>query len=204
MQPHSYIPEYPSYNILDYAQCNSCPKRESRSAVFIEHWPPGFRGDANTKHIMLVGEYPSKSEMRAQRPFVSPGGAVVREAVVTTLQKYSTNVRLLLTNVVKCSCVTRPEVEAIRACEKALAKEADLFAPHLIIGFGRTAFHTLTYKGHLHFLTDNRGKKFEYRGWPVRVTYHPNAVKKHMNYRICLYQDLNKYFAELFKKQENE
>ena len=201
------IPEYPSYKILGFTGCNRCPKYPSlkkmakdknltqNELVFIEHWPPEFDGDA--KRIMFVGESPGATEMRLLRPFIGKSGNIFRQAVKSALEEHDKQVRMLITNTVKCRCLGRPDFPEIRACLPSLAKEADLFAPHLIIGLGKTAFLAMADKGYENILGDNRNRRFKYRGFDLRVTYHPAAAFHHTHYRISLYQDLRKYIREL-------
>ena len=205
------IPEYPSYKILEHTKCEYCVKYPSLvehavekgikvdDAVFIEHFPPEYTN--GSKKVMLVGESPGRREMIYHRPFIGRSGQLLRRALTSLgyVRKEPPIVRLLITNTVKCPCVGSPHVEIMQHCSGALAKEADLFVPDLIIGLGKTAFHALTGKGREYILGDNRKKHYEYRGLPVRLTYHPAAALKHTNYKICFYQDLREYLRWLLK-----
>ena len=206
MKQRNIIPEYPSYQILKHTKCEYCPKRDSRKCVFIEHFPPVpvsegyvkidpaiFKDD--TKRIMFVGEAPGRKEMVECRPFIGRSGLLLRRTILSLgyVRDEPPVIRLLTTNVVKCRCIGPPLMEIINSCAGALAKEADLFRPDLIIGLGKTAFHALTDLGLENILTDNRRKTFKYRGFKVRLTYHPAAALRHTSYRISLNQDLRKY-----------
>jgi len=203
------IPEHPWYDILRYTNCQFCPKfpalqevtknmteeekEEGKTPVFIEHFPPEYAGDG--KRIMLVGESPGHWEMCHFKPFVGRAGQILRNALRTLgyVRKEPPIIRMLITNSVKCRCVGPPHVEIMSHCSGALAKEAELFSPDLIIALGKTAFHALTDKGLEHLLGENRKKHFEYRGFPVRLTYHPAAALRNVNHKISLYQDLRNY-----------
>lgn len=215
-QPKNWriIPEYPSYKILDHTSCDFCPQlsvlkavekklgeEEKHKAVFLEHFPPEYKGDEETKRIALVGESPGRQEMVHYKPFIGRSGQILRQALnaLGYVRKEPPIIRLLITNSVKCRCVLTPSVEAVRSCSGALRTEIDSFIPDLIIALGKTAFHALTDKGLEHLLGENRRKTFEYRGFPVRITYHPAAALRHTNYRICLYQDLRKYLTLVLK-----
>ena len=208
------IPEYPSYRILDHTKCVDCPQMkvlkanqaklnddDKDSAVFIEHFPPEFKGDSTTKRIAMVGESPGRRETLLLKPFVGKSGQLLRKALLQLgyVRSEPPVIRLLITNSVKCRCVLTPSVEAVRSCSGALSTEIDSFTPDLIIALGKTAFHALTDKGLEHLLGENRRKTFIYRGFPVRLTYHPAAALRHTNYRILLYQDLKKYLALLLQ-----
>jgi uracil-DNA glycosylase family 4 len=214
------IPEYPSYDITRYTKCQNCPKYEQKkkaqeklekhwehgvhlddSVVFIEHFPPEFIGEPDTKRLMLIGEAPGAREMVHYRPFIGESGQLLRQALTSLkfVRKTPPIIRILITNSVKCRCIGPPNIPVMNACAGALAQEADLFSPDTIIGLGKTAFHALTDKGFEHLLGENRRKQFTYRGFPVRLTYHPAAAKRHMNYRVSMFQDLRKYLNELIK-----
>jgi len=205
------IPEYPSYQILKYTKCEYCPKYPSLvehahekgiklgKAVFIEHFPPEYTD--GSKKIMLVGESPGKWEMVHHRPFIGRSGQLLRRALASLgyVRKEPPIIRLLITNSVKCPCVGPPHVNVSYCCAGALAKEADLFVPDLIIGMGKTAFHALTGKGVEYLLGENRKKHFKFRGFTVRLTYHPAAALKNINYKISFYQDLREYLRWLLR-----
>ena len=191
------FPEYPTYKILDHTDCSGCPKEDTRSCVFFEHSPVGKQNE-NTTKVMFVGEAPGATEMRQCKPFVGRSGSLFRKAFVALVKDFpDTSFKLLITNTVKCRCVGPPDIEIVNRCAGALAKEADIFAPHLIIGLGKTSFHALSGRGFEHYLGENRGKIFEYRGYPVRVTYHPAAALRHTNYRVLMMRDLQKYLREV-------
>lgn len=212
------IPEYPSYNPLDYTRCQICPKfdylqelakkkgKEINEVVFIEHFPPTkmVNGPHTTvfvqpdQKLMLVGEAPGAMEERKLRPFIGKSGTILKNAVVRLLDGHV--IRILISNVVKCRCIGQPDLPTVEACKGGLAKEVDLFNPDLIIGLGRTAMHVLTGKGYEHMLKHNRNKAFTYRGCDVRITYHPAAALRHTSYRISMNQDLRRYLDEYFKR----
>lgn len=204
------IPEFPAYNILKYTKCKYCSKYAGLSQlakdrgmtpdklVFIEHYPSMYKSPDALK-IMLVGESPGVMEMRKFRPFIGRSGILLRGTLkrIGYIRTEPPIYRILITNTVKCPCVGPPEAEVMRYCAGALAREADLFSPDLIIGLGRTAFHALTGKGWEYTLGPHRRATFEFRGFPVRLTYHPAAALHHINYRIDLNRDLKKYLEEL-------
>jgi len=206
----NYIPESPSYRIIDCTDCGSCSKypslialakkkdkKDLNDVLFIEHFPDGA---PDIPKVMFVGEAPGAVENNQLRPFVGRSGKLFRKAFVAIMKEMELGdpgFRVLITNTVKCRCIGPPDIEVVKRCAGALAKEADLFAPHLIIALGKTAFHALSGKGHEHYLGENRKNEFEFRGFPVRVTYHPAAACRHTNYKISLYQDLKKYLREL-------
>lgn len=214
-EKRNQIPEFPAYNILDYTKCRFCSKYAGLSqlakdrgvtpdkAVFIEHFPPMYK-EPDALKIMLVGESPGVMEVRKLRPFIGRSGRLLRSTLtrIGYVRKDPPIRRLLITNTVKCRCVGPPEAEVMRYCAGALAREADLFSPDLIIGLGKTAFHALTGKGWEYSLGPHRKATFEYRGFPVRLTYHPAAAFHHINYRIDLNRDLMKYLEELIHARE--
>lgn len=204
------IPEEPSYRIMKYTDCGSCPKypslialankkdkKDPNDVLFLEHFPDGA---PDIPKLMFVGEAPGAVEANLLRPFVGRSGKLFRKAFVSIVKELGfedPGFRVLVTNTVKCRCIGPPDIEVVKRCAGALAKEADIFAPHLIIALGKTAFHALSGKGHEHFLGENRNNDFEFRGFPVRITYHPAAASRHVNYKILLYKDLKRYLREL-------
>lgn len=192
------IPEFPSYEITQHTQCKYCSKNANRKCVFIEHFPVMYQ-DPDALKIMLVGEAPGNTEMNKCRPFIGRSGKLLRGTLtrIGYIRKEKPIYRILITNAVKCRVIGRPDAEVMRYCSGALAREADLYSPDLIIGLGRTAFHALTGKGWEYTLRPHRKTTFDYRGFPVRLTYHPAAAFHHINYRIDLNRDLKKYLEEL-------
>lgn len=172
--------------------------KKPEDVVYLEHFPAEYKGEG--LKIMLVGEAPGGTEAFKLRPFIGKSGNLLRgtlKRIGYVRDKPPIN-RLLITNAVKCRCVGPPDMEVLRCCSASLAKEADLFAPDLIIGLGRTAFHALTGKGWEHTLGPHRRVIFNFRGFPVRLTYHPAAAFHHIHYRIELNRDLKKYLEELY------
>ena len=64
-----------------------------------------------------------------------------------------------------------PQADEVAACEPYLVRQIELIGPRLIVALGRHAAHSLL-KTDL-ALAKLRGRRLQYHGIPLIVTYHP-------------------------------
>ena len=97
-----------------------------------------------------------------------------------------------ITNIVKCRPPENrdPLNEEIEACLPYLERQIELLQPRVILCLGRVAAYSLL--GLSESLTLLRGKKHNYHGIPVVITYHPAAVLRNLTLRAPVWEDLKK------------
>jgi DNA polymerase len=145
--------------------CTRCPElvaNRSRT-VFAD-------GPANAE-LMFIGEAPGEDEDRQGRPFVGRAGQLLNKIIVGGMKMRREDVYIC--NIVKCRPPANraPSPEEAANCREYLDAQIDLVKPRVICCLGGIASH---------FLLDDptpvgklRGHWFDYRGIPVRITYHP-------------------------------
>jgi uracil-DNA glycosylase family 4 len=144
--------------------CQSCALFETRKKVVIG---VGDR-DANW---LFVGEAPGAEEDEKGEPFVGRAGQLLDNMLRAIRLERGKNV--YIANVVKCRPPENrnPTDVEIRACTQFLDQQIDLINPKVIVALGRIAAERLVdYPGSL---SKSRLTRFDYRGIPVVVTYHP-------------------------------
>ena len=165
----------------DIAACRACVLCERRNQVV-----PGA-GDLQAEW-MFVGEGPGSEEDKRGEPFVGPAGGLLDNMLAALGLKRSENV--YLANAVKCHAPHNrtPEAAEIGACLPYLERHIALVKPRLLVALGRPAALAL-------LNTDvnigaARGRRFDYKGIPVVVTYHPAYLLRNP-------QDKGKAWADL-------
>ena len=146
------------------ARCESCVLFETRKKVVI-----GV-GDRDADWL-FVGEAPGAEEDEKGEPFVGQAGQLLDNMLRAIRLERGKNV--YIANVVKCRPPENrnPSDVEIRACTQFLDQQIDLINPKVIVALGRIAAERLVdYPGSL---SKSRLTRFDYRGIPVVVTYHP-------------------------------
>ncbi len=146
------------------ARCESCVLFETRKKVVI-----GV-GDRDADWL-FVGEAPGAEEDEKGEPFVGQAGQLLDNMLRAIRLERGKNV--YIANVVKCRPPENrnPTDVEIRACTQFLDQQIDLINPKVIVALGRIAAERLVdYPGSL---SKSRLTRFDYRGIPVVVTYHP-------------------------------
>ncbi len=146
------------------ARCESCVLFETRKKVVI-----GV-GDRDADWL-FVGEAPGAEEDENGEPFVGQAGQLLDNMLRAIRLERGKNV--YIANVVKCRPpeTRNPTDVEIRACAQFLDQQIDLINPKVIVALGRIAAERLVdYPGSL---SKSRLTRFDYRGIPVVVTYHP-------------------------------
>jgi DNA polymerase len=127
-------------------------------------------GPANAE-IMFVGEAPGEDEDKQGVPFVGRAGQLLNKIIAGGMKMRREDVYIC--NIIKCRppANRKPEPDEAANCREYLEAQIELVRPRVICCLGAVASQFLlndpTPVGMM------RGRWLEYRGIPVRVTYHP-------------------------------
>jgi len=146
---------------------------------------------------LFVGEGPGMEEDESGEPFVGQAGKLL-DAMLASIQ-LSRQTNVYIANVVKCRPPGNrtPLNEEATACADYLDRQIDLVSPKIIVALGKTAATRLT--GQEASLASQRGKDFNYRGYPLLVTYHPAYLLRNLPDKAKAWEDLlraRRIFAE--------
>jgi DNA polymerase len=102
-----------------------------------------------------------------------------------------------IANVVKCRPPGNrdPNPDEVATCMPYLARQIDLLRPKALLAVGRVAANHLL--GVTRTLAEHRSGRYEHRGRPLFVTYHPSAVLRDPSLRAPVWEDLQKLRAFL-------
>lgn len=170
-EPESLVPDLDPVASMDWdtleesirncTRCNLCKQR--KQAV------PGT-GDRNAEWL-FVGEGPGAEEDLRGEPFVGPAGKLL-DAMLASIGLSRGN-KVYIANAVKCRPPGNrtPEAAEIQACLPYLHRQIELLKPGMIMALGRPAAQSLLAREIK--IGPARGKRFEFKGIPVAVSYHP-------------------------------
>src|SRR5262249_49333960 len=127
---------------------------------------------------LFVGEGPGAEEDLKGEPFVGQAGRLLDNMLRAMGLKRGANV--YIANIVKCRPPQNrtPEPEEAQKCMPYLVRQVDLIKPKLIVALGRVAAQNLLRTGAS--LGDLRGRRHDFRGIPVIVTYHPAYLLRNL------------------------
>jgi DNA polymerase len=161
----------------DIGDCRRCRLHEGRNKLVFgvgnEHSP-----------LVFVGEGPGADEDAQGIPFVGRAGQLLTQMIENTARKEGIPLRredVYICNVVKCRPPENrtPEPDEMEICGQFLSRQLLAIAPKAICALGGTAARALT--GHKEGVTKMRGKWFQWRDFPVLVTYHPSYLLRPYN-----------------------
>lgn len=161
--------------------CRACVLCEQRKqAVF------GV-GDIHADWL-FIGEGPGAEEDAKGEPFVGQAGKLLDNMLAAIDLKRGDKV--YIANTVKCRPPgnRNPTVEEMAACRPYLERQIDLLQPRLIVLLGKAAAVSVLKNDNA--LGSLRGKRFEYRGIPVVVTYHPAYLLRSLPEKAKAWEDL--------------
>jgi DNA polymerase len=147
------------------AKCTRCKElARTRTQTVFNDGPPNAE-------LMFIGEAPGEDEDRQGVPFVGRAGQLLTKIITGGMRMRREDVYIC--NILKCRPPgnRNPQADEAANCREFLDAQIDLVAPKVICLLGGIATRFL--------LDDNtpvgrmRGKWHDYRGIPVRVTYHP-------------------------------
>ncbi len=163
------------------AACRACPLAEKRHQAVL-----GVGDRAPT--WLFVGEGPGAEEDARGEPFVGQAGKLLDNMLAALDLKRGQGV--YIANAVKCRPEGNrtPEATEMAACRPFLARQIALLKPRIIVLLGRAAVHSVL--GDDRALGSLRGKRFDYEGIPVAVTYHPAYLLRNLPDKAKAWEDL--------------
>jgi uracil-DNA glycosylase len=161
--------------------CTACGLCQTRKQAV-----PGV-GDIDADWL-FVGEGPGAEEDERGEPFVGQAGKLLDAMLAAIDLRRGDNV--YIANAVKCRPPNNrtPEAEETAACWPFLQRQIELLKPKLIVALGRPAAQTLLQSEVK--ISAARGRRFDYRGTPLVVTYHPAYLLRNLPDKAKAWEDL--------------
>lgn len=161
--------------------CRNCELCQQRKQAV-----PGV-GDRQPDWL-FIGEGPGAEEDARGEPFVGQAGKLL-DAMLAAID-LNRNERVYIANAVKCRPPGNrtPEAGEMAACRPWLVRQIELLQPKVIVLLGKAAVHSLL--GEDKALAAMRGRRFEYAGIPVAVTYHPAYLLRNLPDKAKGWEDL--------------
>jgi DNA polymerase len=135
--------------------------------------------------IMFVGEAPGAEEEQQGEPFVGPAGQLLTKMIKAMGLERSD---VYIGNIMNWRPELPPRVDGTQVgnreptpeemtfCLPFITAQIDVVSPALIVALGATAARGLLGSHSFRTLGDVRGRWHDYRGRPLRVTYHPSYL----------------------------
>lgn len=163
------------------AECRACELCEHRRLTV-----PGV-GDRGAEWL-FVGEGPGAEEDARGEPFVGQAGKLL-DNMLSALG-LARGRQVYIANAVKCRPPGNrtPEPAEMTACRPFLERQIAMIKPKLIVLLGRAAVHSVL--GEDRALSALRGKRLDYQGVPVVVTYHPAYLLRNLPEKAKAWEDL--------------
>lgn len=163
------------------AECRACSLCEQRKQAVL-----GV-GDSSPDYL-FIGEGPGADEDAKGEPFVGQAGKLL-DSMLAALDIARGN-RVYIANAVKCRPPGNrtPEPAEMAACWPYLERQIALLKPKIIVLLGKAAVHAVLHDDKS--LASLRGKRFEYAGIPVVVTYHPAYLLRNLPDKAKAWEDL--------------
>lgn len=163
------------------AACRLCPLCQQRKQAVL-----GV-GDRQPDWL-FIGEGPGAEEDARGEPFVGQAGKLL-DNMLAALDIARGN-RVYIGNAVKCRPPGNrtPEAAEIAACRPYLDRQIALLQPKIIVLLGKVAVHSVLREDKS--LASLRGRRFEYAGIPVTVTYHPAYLLRNLPDKAKAWEDL--------------
>lgn len=163
------------------ANCRACALCEQRQQAVL-----GV-GDRSADWL-FIGEGPGAEEDVQGEPFVGQAGKLLDNMLAAIDLKRGE--RVYIANAVKCRPPGNrtPTAEEMATCRPYLERQIELIKPRLIVLLGRAAVSTML--NDERSLAALRGKRHDYRGIPVIVTYHPAYLLRNLPEKAKAWEDL--------------
>lgn len=160
--------------------CVACRLHEKRKSVVFGVGNPNA-------DLMFIGEGPGAEEDRQGIPFVGRAGELLTKIIGAIEMDRS---EVYIANIVKCRPPGNrdPQPDEVAACRGYLEQQIDLIRPKVIVALGRVAAQTLL--GESTALGRMRGHWYEVRGVETRVTYHPAALLRNVQFKRPTWEDM--------------
>jgi DNA polymerase len=163
------------------AECRACPLCQQRKQAVLGVGDPEAAW-------MFIGEGPGAEEDARGEPFVGQAGKLL-DNMLAALDLARGN-DVYIGNAVKCRPPGNrtPESAEMAACRPYLERQIALVKPRIIVLLGKAAVHAVLHEDKS--LASMRGKRFEYAGIPVVVTYHPAYLLRNLPDKAKAWEDL--------------
>ena len=163
------------------ASCKACGLCEQRKQAVL-----GV-GDLHPDWL-FIGEGPGAEEDVKGEPFVGQAGKLLDNMLAAL--DLARGKKVYIGNAVKCRPPGNrtPEAAEMAACWPWLERQIELLQPKIIVLLGKAAVHAVLHDDKS--LASLRGKRFEYRGMPVVVTYHPAYLLRNLPDKAKAWEDL--------------
>ena len=176
--------------VVECRQCGLCQQR--KQAVF------GV-GDPQADWL-FIGEGPGAEEDARGEPFVGQAGKLLDNMLAAI--DLARGKKVYIANAVKCRPPGNrtPEAAEMAACRPYLERQIALIKPRIIVLLGKAAVHSILHEDKS--LASLRGRRFEYAGIPVTVTYHPAYLLRNLPDKSKAWEDL--LFARRVLREQAE
>jgi uracil-DNA glycosylase len=147
--------------------------------------------------IMFIGEAPGADEDEQGEPFVGRAGQLLTkmiEAMGVTRQD------VYIANIIKCRPPGNrtPERDECETCSPFLLRQIDVIQPKAIVALGAIAAKTLLQVNAP--MSELRGQWYDFRGYPLAVTYHPAYLLRDPRQKKETWRDLQMVMRHLGMK----
>lgn len=168
--------------------CRRCRLCEGRHKVVFGTGDPRAR-------LMFVGEGPGFDEDRQGEPFVGKAGQLLDKIIAAMGLKRSA---VYIGNVVKCRPPENraPNPDEAAACLPFLFAQIALIKPEVIVALGKPAAEGLTGLT-IPRITAWRGRWVEFRGIPVKITFHPAYLLRNPAEKRPVWEDMQDVMRRL-------
>jgi len=178
------------------AACKACPLCQQRKQAVL-----GV-GDLNPDWL-FVGEGPGAEEDVKGEPFVGQAGKLLDNMLAAlgiarapqakgpvAQVPLGCGDKVYIGNAVKCRPPGNrtPEAAEMAACRPWLERQIALLKPKVIVRLGKAAVHSVLHDDSS--LASLRGRRYEYQGIPVVVTYHPAYLLRNLPEKAKAWEDL--------------
>jgi DNA polymerase len=135
--------------------------------------------------ILFVGEAPGAEEEQQGEPFVGPAGQLLTRMIkamgLERSEVYIGNIMNWRPELPPRADGTQvgnrePTLEEIAFCLPFITAQIDVVSPAIIVALGATAARGLLGPHNVRTMGDVRGRWHDFRGRPLRVTYHPSYL----------------------------
>jgi uracil-DNA glycosylase family 4 len=163
------------------AACKACQLCQQRKQAVL-----GV-GDLNPDWL-FVGEGPGAEEDVKGEPFVGQAGKLLDNMLAAL--DIARGDKTYIGNAVKCRPPGNrtPEAAEMAACRPWLERQIALLQPKVIVLLGKAAVHSVLRDDSS--LASLRGRRYEYQGIPVVVTYHPAYLLRNLPEKAKAWEDL--------------
>ncbi|MES3002928.1 MAG: uracil-DNA glycosylase [Pseudomonadota bacterium] len=137
---------------------------------------------------LIVGEAPGENEDLQGEPFVGQAGKLLDNMLKSL--GLDRKRKVYIANVLKCRppANRNPEPAEVAQCEPFLRRQVQLLQPKIILAMGRFAVQSLL--GTDEAIGKLRGRRHEYMGVPLVVTYHPAYLLRNLPDKAKAWADL--------------